>query len=219
MSKSHTYLIGHTIIYGGTLCSRVKSGGGGPSTLGQGPFDMGGYAGHLHVQSLDWTGGLGWWTPLKSLFFASTWLWHHQASWAWWTEKENLAESISPVHYSTSAHEQRYPEVREEIMIPHPQVPLMPSKRMISRSLVYYALGYARSYGFIPYNALRLEAATCTVVPSMRGRIVERLDIWIRSRERTYLDPDPDTHSILHIPIPDSPTSLNSTCPNCAYFL
>ena len=39
--------------------------------------------------------------------------------------------------------------------------------------LVYYALGYARSYGFIAYNALRLEAATCTVVPlpieSMRG--------------------------------------------------
>ena len=32
--------------------------------MGQGAFDMGGYVGHLHVQSLDWTGGL----RQKSLF-------------------------------------------------------------------------------------------------------------------------------------------------------
>ena len=34
---------------------------------------------------------------------------------------------------------------------------------------MYYALGYARSYGFIAYNALHLEAATCTVEALARG--------------------------------------------------
>ena len=69
MSKSRSYFISNTIIYGETLCNSVQSMEG-LLHWGRGHLigDMSAIYMHNHWTKLvDWTSGLDWWTQLKSL--------------------------------------------------------------------------------------------------------------------------------------------------------